>query len=406
MNNPVSGIEENSSHPVLASGISAHPDVENACFFYASSQGCIQARGIAEAVCQPVGVDAVQRLQFLRSVDSALNRARAYGQKRPLVMGCIPFDRTQPATLYVPRESEFLTEAPVLPVPDLAIRSRVISCDSVPGEQRFRQSVEQAVANFRLSDIRKTVLSRVLNVDLDRPLDAGSVFQRLRAQNPSGYHFRFPLADGSELIGASPELLLRKQGRKIMSNPLAGSARRRADATEDRQVSEQLLRSAKDAYEHKLVIDDIRQVLSPWCEELDIPDAPSLISTPAMWHLSTCIHGQVNDATMNPLKIATELHPTPAVCGSPTAQAYKLIQLIEPYERGPFAGMVGWCDAEGNGEWVVTIRCGRITANRIQIFAGAGIVADSSPESEWAETRAKMQTMLNALDADFSGVTP
>ena len=190
-----------------------------------------------------------------------------------------------------------------------------------------------------------------------------------------------------------------------MSNPLAGSARRRADATEDRQVSEQLLRSAKDAYEHKLVIDDIRQVLSPWCEELDIPDAPSLISTPAMWHLSTSIHGQVDDATMNPLKIATELHPTPAVCGSPTAQAYKLIQLIEPYERGPFAGMVGWCDAEGNGEWVVTIRCGRITANRIQIFAGAGIVADSSPESEWAETRAKMQTMLNALDADFSGVT-
>ena len=405
MNNPVSGVEDNPSGYFSMPGLNARPDAENARFFYASSQGCIQASGIAEAIEVPVGTAPAQRTQFLRAVDSALNRARAYGQKRPLVMGCIPFDRSQPAALFVPRESEFLTTPPALSAAAENVKARVLACESIPGEQRFRQSVEQAVANFRLSDIRKTVLSRVLHVSTDRPLDAGAVFQRLRAQNPSGYHFRFPLADGSELIGASPELLLRKQGRRIMSNPLAGSARRRADAQEDREVSEQLLRSAKDTYEHKLVIDDIRQVLSPWCQELDIPAAPSLISTPAMWHLSTCIHGQVAEAEMNPLKIATELHPTPAVCGFPTAQAHKLIQLIEPYERGPFAGMVGWCDGDGNGEWVVTIRCGRIFANQIQIFAGAGIVADSSPESEWAETRAKMQTMLNALDADFSGVT-
>ncbi len=190
---------------------------------------------------------------------------------------------------------------------------------------------------------------------------------------------------------------MRKHAGRIHSNPLAGSAKRQQDPVADAAVSAALMASAKDHYEHRLVIDDIERVLRPLCAQLDVPPQPSLLSTGAMWHLSTRIEGVLADPAMTALQVACKLHPTPAVCGHPTRMARKLINLVEPFERGLFTGMVGWCDAEGNGEWAVTIRCGRIHQQRIQLFAGAGIVADSDPASEWAETQAKLQTMLNAL---------
>ncbi|WP_317203444.1 isochorismate synthase [Janthinobacterium sp.] len=379
-----------------------HGAPAQAQFQFMSAHRCVRASGVAERVSVPVDPHGQGDGQFQLAVSAALARARAAGIERPIVIGAIPFDLRQPSCLAVPLRHEFYERAPAAAAPARAPEAPlVLSARSFPDELRFKQSVRQAIANFGLSDIRKAVLARIFEVELDERVDVARTFARLTAQNPSGYHFRLPLFDGSELIGASPELLVRKHAGRIYSNPLAGSARRHSDPLRDREVSAALLQSGKDAYEHRLVIEDIARVLQPLCGALEIPAQPSLLSTAAMWHLSTRIEGVLADDAMSALQLACRLHPTPAVCGFPTGLARKLISLVEPFERGMFAGMVGWCDADGNGEWVVTIRCGRVHQRRIQLFAGAGIVADSCPESEWAETQAKLQTMLRALGVEL-----
>ena len=416
MNNPITGNGAvlNEKHAV---GHDASQDaaLEQAQFLFMSAHGSIRARGVFERITAPVNPGLHQSTntglpgdeRFHRQVSDAMKRARACGIVNPIVIGAIPFDVSQPSYLTIPRAYEvFSRELEGLPGGGAEESPLdVVGLHSLPGDQRFKQSVQQAIANFQLSDIRKAVLSRVLEVELAEPLDVDAVFGRLINQNPSAYHFRLPLETG-ELIGASPELLLRKQGGQVHSWPLAGSARRQADPEQDQKVSESLLQSNKDAYEHSLVVQDIRQQLSPLCKQLEIPATPALMHTRAMWHLGSSIKGELRDPNLTALQVACRLHPTPAVCGFPTRQARKLINLVEGFERDMFTGMVGWCDAEGNGEWVVTIRCGVIDKNRIRLFAGAGIVEDSCPESEWAETQAKLQTMLNALGVDISKPLP
>ena len=343
---------------------------------FMSAHRCIRASGVAERISVPVDADGQGDRHFQQCLAQAFSRARARGIANPIVIGAIPFDARQPSELVIPRHYDIVERA--APGAELSKSANscvaaddpraplIVSARSVPDEARFQQAVRQAIGHFQLSDIRKAVLSRILDVELTENLDVGLVFARLTAQNPSGFHFRLPLADGSELIGASPELLVRKDSGRIYSNPLAGSARRRADPAQDRQAGATLLASDKDIYEHRLVIEDIQRVLQPLCRELDVPHYPSLLGTAAMWHLSTRIEGVLADPALSALQLACRLHPTPAVCGFPTGLARKLINLLEPFERGVFAGMVGWCDAEGNGEWAVTIRCGRIHQKRIQ----------------------------------------
>ena len=367
--------------------------------FFESAHRAVRTRGVAQRIAMPVeqgGTDVV----FQHHVAAALRQAQANGNPNPVLIGAIPFDLAQPSSLVIPLRNEFYVPGAAVPLGGQR-QTRVLSSHSVPDRARFMQAVQQVVANFHYSDIRKAVLSRIFEVELDTDVDAGQLFERLRAQNATGYHFRMALADGGELVGASPELLVRKDGERLYSNPLAGSARRLPDPQHDRQAGQMLLQSGKDAREHSLVIDEVRRVLQPLCGELAIPAAPSLLSTAAMWHLSTWIEGVPTDPALGALELACKLHPTPAVCGFPTRQARKLIDLVEPFERGLFSGMVGWADAHGNGEWAVTIRCGRIHKKRISLFAGAGIVADSNPEMEWAETQAKLQTMLKALGVEL-----
>lgn len=276
----------------------------------------------------------------------------------------------------------------------------VVNYKSLPDQPGFKQSVQQIIANLSLSNIRKAVISRIFELELDASIHIDHFFLRLITQNPNSYHFRFPLGKGAEFIGASPELLIRRSGKNIFTNPLAGSAPRQTDAQRDRDAAEKLTRSAKDAYEHRLVVEDIRTQLQPLCRELRVPDTPQLMQTGTMWHLSTPIQGTLKDPDTTALQIACRLHPTPALCGFPTQQAHRLIQLVEPFDRGLFGGIVGWCDAQGNGEWAVAIRCGVFSGNRAQLFAGAGIVKDSDPEGEWRETSAKLLTILKALEID------
>ncbi|WP_075184581.1 isochorismate synthase [Teredinibacter haidensis] len=370
----------------------SHPD-----FLFCSSHRSLKAYGLFERISTPVEGQGGQS-QFTAGLNDALGRAAQSGVVDPVVIGAIPFDLSQPSSLYIPLNAEFCNRDRLdipnkVPVNELS----VVSSRSYPEEQRYKQSVQQAIANFQLSDIRKAVVSRVLELELNDTVEVDSIFNTLVDQNTSGYHFRVPLEGGGNLIGVSPELLVRKEGECIYSNPLAGSAKRQSDALRDSEMAQQLSQSAKDHYEHRLVIEEIDRVLRPFCKELTVPEDPSLLSTESMWHLSTAIEGQLHNPQTSALALACMLHPTPAVCGYPTRQAHKLINLVESFDRGLFAGMVGWLDSKGNGEWVVTIRCGIARNNNIRLFAGAGIVEQSCPEAEWAETQAKMQTMIKAL---------
>ncbi|WP_052469125.1 isochorismate synthase [Pseudomonas massiliensis] len=373
----------------------AVPTADTAEFLFRSGTRCLRGEGVFSSITTPAATSEGQAL--MAAVEQAFERARAAGIEQPVLMGAIPFDTTEPSCLYVPARYRWVEGEPARPQPGAAGSApTVLSQRSVPDEAGFKAAVSQAIANFRSSTIRKAVLSRMLEVQLDGPVQVENILARLAQQNAQGYHFRIPLPGEGELIGVSPELLVRKRGNRLYSNPLAGSAKRRVDAQEDRSVADALLNSEKDHYEHRLVVEDIRRVLTPHCTQLHIPEQPSLLSTAAMWHLSTALEGELRDPRHSSLQLACKLHPTPAVCGAPTDLARKLINLVEPFERGLFTGMVGWCDAAGNGEWVVTIRCGTVVGDRLRLFAGAGIVEASDPAAEWAETQAKLGTMLAA----------
>lgn len=370
--------------------------------FYSPHRNLL-ADGIAEHITTPAS-DKSDPRALRNTIQDAFRRAIANGISRPVLVGAIPFDLTQPSSLYIPQQARFINQSQKYRKSKQREPFTVVARRNFPEEGRYKQSVQQAIANFQLSDIRKAVLSRVLELQLSDELPAGLIFNSLRSQNPNGYHFSVPIDNRGQLVGVSPELLVRKENMKITSNPLAGSSKRREDQREDQAAAEALQNSKKDLYEHRLVIEEIDRVLRPLCVQLDTPESPSLLHTQTMWHLSTLIQGSLANSDTTALDLACQLHPTPAVCGYPTILAHKLINLVESFDRGLFAGMVGWQDSEGNGEWVVTIRCGIVRGNQINLFAGAGIVEDSCPESEWAETQAKMQTMLKALPFDVETI--
>ena len=384
-----------------ASGSENSEKEELSDYLYMSAHKSIKGSGQVAKVVAPAFGDGHKSEAFERAVADAFKQARALGQENPILIGVIPFDLTQNTCLYVPSEYQFFDRSELINQQEEKIDSSfsnlIEMAKSVPDEITFKRGVKQAIANFEHSDIQKAVLSRVYEVETKEPVNTQAVLTNLLRQNPAGYHFKIPLNQSTDLIGASPELLLRKEGANIYSNPLAGSAKRMADKALDEQNADELKHSEKDNFEHKLVIDDVRRVLSPYCETLDAPHKPELMSTSRMWHLSTQIKGQLKHDQESVLNLACQLHPTPAVCGYPTQLARKLINLVEPFERGLFTGMVGWCDAHGNGEWVVTIRCGTVSHNQVRLFAGAGIVEASSPDAEWLETQAKLATMMDAF---------
>ena len=272
---------------------------------------------------------------------------------------------------------------------------------STPPASEFQASVSAALDAFAQGRLAKVVLSRKLTLTLHQPADPKQVMARLMAQNPHAFHFSLPLGQDRRLLGASPELLLRVSGGEVFTHPLAGSARRASEPAQDEMVARDLLASRKDQHEHKLVIDEIRRVLTPHCRELAIPAHPSLMSTDTLWHLGTPIAGRLNGGEASVLSLACQLHPTPALCGYPTDLARQFIREQEPFRRALFSGIVGWCDSQGNGEWAVVIRCGVLDGHQVELFAGAGIVAGSDPAMEWAETGTKLGTMLKALGLDL-----
>lgn len=368
-------------------------------FLFTSPWRSLTTQGCFTTLNQPV-VDG-DRLNgdFQQQLQRQFAAAKQAGIVNPVLVGAIPFDISQPAALFIPeswqgfRRNDLLAALPENRAPLPEIRRRA----AVPEHDAFTRMVAQAVAATQRGELDKVVLSRLMDIVTEAPVDTAALMQRIMAQNPNSYHFHLPLPQGGALMGASPELLLRKQGREFSSCPLAGSARREAQPERDRAAGDSLMRSTKDRHEHQLVTDAMRQVLQPRSRQLSVPSQPSLITTATLWHLATQIDGEALDENENALSLACLLHPTPALSGFPHQHAQRLIRQLEPFDRQLFGGIVGWCDAEGNGEWVVTIRCGTVQGTRVRLFAGAGIVADSQPESEWRETGVKLDTMLRAF---------
>ncbi|EIC84588.1 isochorismate synthase [Serratia sp. M24T3] len=367
-------------------------------FFFTSAYRSLSTEGcLLKVTASAADGDAIDG-EFQRAIKTAFIDAHAAGIKHPVLGGAIPFDKRLPSALFVPQKTRWLDRPSAMasamrtdsPLPEIESKTEL------PAQNIFMQMVGDAVQAMNEGRLDKAVLSRLLEIKTRNPVSRDALMNRVVAQNPNGYHFHVPLEKGA-LIGASPELLLRKHGNQFYSNPLAGSARRESSPQKDEEVSRQLLNSGKDLYEHHIVIEGMRKVLAERSHSLQSPDSPELLSTPTLWHLSTPIKGEARDARENALSLACLLHPTPALCGSPTNIARDLIEQLEPFDRGLFGGIVGWCDDRGNGEWVVTIRCGTVVEDQVRLFAGAGIVPDSSPESEWHETGVKLNTMLRAF---------
>ncbi|MDI1261533.1 isochorismate synthase [Aquabacterium sp.] len=272
---------------------------------------------------------------------------------------------------------------------------------SFPPQARYCGNVEKALRQIEAGHLDKVVLSR--SRKLLAQVDVPRLVQRLMPRNLMGYTYAINLEDSDlpsharTLVGASPELLLRKRDRHVVSHPLAGSIPRSADALEDQRRAARLLESAKDLREHAYVVDAVAHTLAPYCRTLIVPPAPTLVSTPTMWHLGTRIVGELKDEDASALELALALHPTPAVCGHPNAAAKNFIRQHEGFDRAYFAGLVGWTDLRGDGEWAVTIRCAEVTPQHATLYAGAGVVSGSDPQREWAETEAKMATMWGAM---------
>ena len=325
--------------------------------------------------------------------------AKSQGIANPIMAGAIPFDTRQPSSLFIPQSWQTFSRTAKQQSSRYfnAHQSlNVVERKSIPEQDFFEDMVARAAALTATPEVDKVVLSRLIDITVDANIDSGALLERLVAQNPASYNFHVPLEDDGVLIGASPELLLRKEDDRFSSLPLAGSARRQPDDVLDREAGNRLLASEKDRHEHELVTQAMKNVLRDRSRELHIPSSPQLVTTPTLWHLGTPFEGKAN-AQENALTLACLLHPTPALSGFPHQVARKLIAELEPFDRELFGGIVGWCDAEGNGEWVVTIRCAKLLRNQVRFFAGAGIVPASSPVAEWRETGAKLSTMLNVF---------
>ncbi|MGI5169193.1 isochorismate synthase [Spirillospora sp. CA-253888] len=327
-----------------------------------------------------------------------ISLADALTHRPGLVVGALPFRPDAPERLAVPAAARWAGPARFGHARSAAPAARP-EIRPVPGPGDYERAVEKALARLSESDLDKVVLARTLHLTAPESVDAALLLRNLAAGDPHGHVFAAPVPAGT-LLGASPELLVSRYGRAVASHPLAGSAARSADPDTDRRRAAALLASAKDLREHAFVVDAVAEALRPFCDRLDVPERPSLVRTATMWHLGTRVTGRLADPGVSALALAVALHPTPAVCGTPAATARELIAELEPFDRGFYGGAVGWCDAEGDGEWAVAIRCAEAGERSLRLFAGAGIVPGSRPADELAETTAKFRTLLRALGLD------
>lgn len=270
----------------------------------------------------------------------------------------------------------------------------VVFSEGTRDNKSWQRAVAEAVERINRGELDKVVLARDIVATCTNPIDPRHLMTRLAERYPECWTF---LVDG--LVGATPELLVRRRGDVVTSRVLAGTIRRGASAASDQDLGDALLASDKDQQEHEYAVTSVAQALSAHCTDLDVPDAPRLLRLANVQHLATDVTGRIADE-VPVLALAASLHPTAAVCGTPTERAAVLIRALEGMDRSRYAGPVGWIDGRGDGELGIALRCGKVDQDdqrRIRLFAGCGIVAGSDPVSELEETNAKLEPMRWAL---------
>jgi menaquinone-specific isochorismate synthase len=261
---------------------------------------------------------------------------------------------------------------------------------------QWERAVAAAVAAISAGSLRKVVLALEMNATAAADIDARVLLSRLAGRYPDCYTFA---CDG--LLGATPELLIRRTDRQLHSLVLAGTMPRGGTPAADLALGAALLASSKDREEHHYAVADVAAALQPLCADLRVDEQPSLLQLANLQHLATQVDGQLpadEAANHSALALAAALHPTAAICGTPAEAAMELIRELEGMDRGRYSGPVGWVDAMGNGEWGIALRCGLVAGRTARLFAGCGIVADSDPPAEVAEAQTKFWPMRYALE--------
>jgi menaquinone-specific isochorismate synthase len=266
--------------------------------------------------------------------------------------------------------------------------------DGALSAPEWEQAVGEAVRRIKhSSSLLKVVLARDLYATANRPIDARTLLDRLADRYPGCYTFA---CDG--LVGATPELLISRDGWRVSSLVLAGTTPRGATPAEDSDLATALLGSAKENEEHQYAAASLQNALAPLCQAMYVAPHPALIRLPNLQHLGTRVRGTLISADRSALGLAAAVHPTAAVGGTPTDAAVELIRELESMDRERYAGPVGWVDADGNGEWGIALRCAQLDGDRARLVAGCGIVAGSDPAAELAETITKFRPMRTALE--------
>lgn len=307
-------------------------------------------------------------------------------------------DRSAPLGLLPPALTAHLRRTHFRPAPLRQPQFRADAAvqwhDDPERVQHWREGVANAVGRINAGELDKVVLARDVFARTADPIDVAVLLARLEAQYPDCWSFSV-----AGLVGATPELLVRRSGDTVSSRVLAGTVRASDDSGEAGRLAARLLASDKDLAEHEYAVASVAAALAAHCTDLDVPGQPSILRLTNVQHLATDITGLL--AVPTPvLALAASLHPTAAVCGTPTERARSLIQSLEAMDRDRYAGPVGWMDSNGDGEFGIALRCGQIDPDDphlIRLFAGCGIVAGSQPAAELVESEAKLQPMRVAL---------
>ena len=264
-------------------------------------------------------------------------------------------------------------------------------------EEKWRNQVSKAIGAIKSGRLEKVVLARDLKANSTTNIDLNNLLQKLEIEYPSTWVF---LVDG--LVGATPELLVRLNKSLITSRVLAGTIQKTGNEDRDLALAASLAKSSKDLEEHEYAVKSVADSLAPFCSSTNVPESPFVLHLSNVMHLATDVTGVLNDSAKQAdiFTLIENLHPTAAVCGTPTTVAKKLISELETMNRSRYAGPVGWIDAQGDGEIAIALRCGELSDGNksIRIFAGCGNVAGSDPITEYAESQAKLMPMRTALE--------
>lgn len=349
---------------------------------------------VTSGVAARVDVEDVEAALAGVDVDDPL----AWPGTGPLAVGALAFDARRASSLVIPRVvvgRDAAGRGWVTEIGDEPARLRVSVAAEEPtrwqigsrtDRRRWQAMVAAALHSIERGELDKVVLARAVHVEADADFAVSEVLARLRVRQPGCF---VHCVDG--LVGASPELLVRRVGTDVESRPLAGTARAGDGA------GAALRASVKDTHEHRLVVDGVVDALAPVCVDLVVPAEPSAVEFSSVVHLATLVRGSLREPAWSVLALARRLHPTAAVAGSPRAAALGVIADLELEDRGRYAAPVGWVDGRGDGEWAVALRGAELDGRHAVLWAGAGIVAGSEPDAEWAETQAKLEPMLHTL---------